>query len=84
MCRSLLARLTVTYAASLATGTRAANAACYQRVGTSLLLVLAVSAVTAWGIRRELTPLRELAVRANADLDSKLEFSATSRCRACE
>jgi signal transduction histidine kinase len=59
-------RVTVTYAASLVGMREQLAELGFSVAGVSLLLLFVVSAVAAWGVRRGLEPLRELAGQAGA------------------
>jgi len=59
-------RVTVIYAASLGGFHERLAALGFSVAGVSLLLLLIVSIVAAWRVRRGLEPLRELAARADA------------------
>jgi signal transduction histidine kinase len=59
-------RVTVVYAASLGRLHEQLMALGFSVAGVSLLLLFVVSAVAAWGVRRGLEPLRELAGQAGA------------------
>jgi signal transduction histidine kinase len=59
-------RVTVVYAASLTGMNRQLTHLAFYVAGTSLLLLCAASVVAAFGIRRGLQPLRDLATQASA------------------
>jgi len=70
------ARVTVVYAASLAPVNRALTELAFSVAATSLLLLVGASIVAAWGIKRGLDPLRELADRAGAISVRNWDFQA--------
>jgi signal transduction histidine kinase len=77
-------RVTVTYAASRVRMREQLAELGFSVAGVSLLLLFVVSAVAAWGVRRGLEPLRELAGQAGAISVLNWEFrppAAASRAK---
>ena len=69
-------RVTVTYASPMVEMNERLKRLAFYVAGTSLLLLLAATAVAAWGVRRGLQPLRELAARAGAVSPRNWSFRA--------
>jgi signal transduction histidine kinase len=71
-------RVTVVYASSLAGMNGQLTRLAIYVAGTSLLLLLAASVMAAWGVRRGLRPLRDLATQAGSISVHNWEFHSPS------